>query len=80
LVNLVDEWDVLQDYAGDKQGYYKGLGADNAIEVRVATGRLGFRRQFDSNADPLLGRIVAFCQSRKYIRISETVRDDLFFK
>lgn len=80
MVNLVENWEVLQEYAGDKQGYYQVLSTDGAIEVRVAIGKLGFKKQFDNNADPLLTKILAFCRSRKYVRISETVRDELFFK
>jgi hypothetical protein len=80
LANLVEDWEVLQEYAGDKQGYYQILSTDGAVEARVATGRLGFKKQFDNNADPLLTRILAFCRTRKYVRISDTVRDELFFK
>ena len=80
MVNLVEDWEVLQEYAGDKQGYYQVLSTDGVVEVRVAIGKLGFKKQFDNNADPLLTRILAFCRTRKYVRISETVRDELFFK
>jgi len=80
LVNLVEEWETLEDYAGDKQGYYQVLGNIGTIEVRVATGKLGFKKEFDDNADPLLTRILTFCKFRNYIKISETVRDELFFK
>lgn len=27
MVNLVKEWEVLEEYAGDKQGYYQVLNA-----------------------------------------------------
>lgn len=80
MVNLVDTWEVLEEYAGDKQGYYQVLSTDGTIEIRIAIGRLGFKKEFDNNADPLLTRILSFCKTRKYIRISETVRDELFFK
>jgi len=80
LVNLVDDWEVLEEYAGDKQGYYQVLSTDGTIEIRIAIGRLGFKKEFDNNADSLLTRILSFCKTRKYIRISETVRDELFFK
>lgn len=80
MVNLVDDWEVLEEYAGDKQGYYQVLSTDGTIEIRIAIGRLGFKKEFDNNADPLLNRILSFCKTRKYIRISETVRDELFFK
>ena len=80
MVNLVEDWEVLEVYAGDKQGYYQVLSTDGTIEVRIAIGRLGFKKEFDNNADPLLTCILSFCKTRKYIRISETVRDELFFK
>jgi hypothetical protein len=80
LVNLVEDWEVLEGYAGDKQGYYQVLGSDGSVEVRVAIGRLGFRKEFDKKADPLFSRILAFCNARKYVRINESVRDELFFK
>ena len=56
------------------------MSTDGTIEVRIAIGRLGFKKEFDNNADPLLTCILSFCKTRKYIRISETVRDELFFK
>ena len=80
MVNLVEEWEVLEEYAGDKQGFYQVLGDGEAVEIRIAIGRLGFKKEFENKSDPLLNRILVFCKSRKYIRISENVRDEFFFK
>ena len=80
MVNLVEEWEVLEAYAGDKQGFYQVLGDPEAVEIRVAIGRLGFKKEFDNKGDPLLNRILGFCKSRKFIRISKSVRDEFFFK
>ncbi len=80
MVNLVEDWEVLLDYAGDKPGYYQVINNDGLMEVCLTVGRLGFKKQFDNNADPLLDRIMSFCRTRKYVRISETIRDELFFK
>lgn len=80
MVNLVEDWEVLEGYAGDKQGYYKVLSSDGLVEVRVAKGRLGFRKEFDKKADPLFSRILALCNARKFVRINESVRDELFFR
>ena len=81
MVNLVEEWEILEDYAGDKQGFYQIIedGAET-VEIRVAIGRLGFKKEFQNKGDMLLNRILSFCKSRNYIKISETVRDELFFK
>ena len=80
MVNLVEDWEVLEEYAGDKQGYYQILYSATGVEIRVATGRLGFKNEFESAKDPLLNRILSFCRSRKYVKVSENIRDDFFFK
>ena len=80
MVNLVEEWEVLEDYAGDKRGFYQILGDAEAVEIRVAISRLGFKKEFDNKGDMLLNRILSFCRSRNFIKISENVRDDFFFK
>ena len=80
LVNLVENWEALEDYAGDKQGFYQLLSDAEAVEIRVAIGRLGFKKEFDNKAVPLLNRILSFCKSREFIKISENVRDEFFFK
>lgn len=80
MVNLVEDWEVLEEYAGDKQGFYQVLGEGEAVEIRVAIGKLGFKKEFENKNDALLNRIIAFCKTRKFIRITENVRDEFFFK
>ena len=67
MVNLVEDWEVLEDYAGDKQGFYQVLGDAEAMEIRVAVSRLGFKKKFDNKGDMLLNRILIFYRSRKLI-------------
>ncbi len=66
MVNLVEEWEVLEDYAGDKRGFYQVLGNVEAVEIRVTIGRLGFKKEFENKSAPLLNRISGFYRSRKY--------------
>ena len=80
MVNLVDEWEVLEEYAGDKQGFYQLIYGGKGVEIRVAVGRLGFKADFESGKDPLLNRILSFCSAQSYIKVSENIRDDFFFK
>jgi len=77
---LVEDWEVLEEYAGDKQGYYQILYSAKGVEIRVAVGRLGFKKKFKSAEDPLFNHILSFCNSRKYITVSENIRDEFFFK
>lgn len=80
MVDLVEDWEILERYAKDKQGYYQILGDDEVLEIRVTVGRLGFKKEFKNKEDTLLNQILAFCESRKYIKISQSIRDEFFFK
>lgn len=80
LVNIIEDWDVLEEYAGEKLGFYQLLASDGLFEIRVQTGRVGFKREFENGNDPLLTKILDFCRRHRYIRVSQTARDEQFFK
>ncbi len=80
MVNIIEDWEVLEEYAGEKLGFYQLLDNDGAIEIRVQTGRVGFKQEFALGSDELLCKILDFCKKRRYIRVSENMRDDQFFK
>jgi len=80
LVNLVEEWEAIEEYAGDKQGFYQILSGGKGAEIRVTVGKLGFKQSFDDSKDPLLDRIIRFCGFQNYLKISESIRDEQFFK
>ena len=80
MVNIIEDWDVLAEYAGEKLGFYQLLSNDGIIEIRIQTGRIGFKREFENSSDPLLNKIMDFCKKHRYIQISENMRDDQFFK
>ena len=80
LVNIIEDWDVLAEYAGEKLGFYQLLENDGKIEVRVQTGRVGFIKEFDDPNDKLLNKILDFCRKSGYLQITRSKRDDQFFK
>ena len=80
LVNIIEDWDVLAEYAGEKLGFYQLLGNEGAIEIRVQTGRIGFKKEFKAGDDSELLKILDFCKKHRYIQISEHLRDEEFFK
>ena len=80
LVNIIEDWDVLEEYAGEKLGFFQLLVNDGMTEIRVLTGRLGFKREFKNREDPLYNKIMDFCRRNRYIRVSQTARDEQFFK
>ena len=80
VVNIIEDWDVLAEYAGEKLGFYQRFTIDGTEEIRVQTGRLGFVREFTNRDDPLYKKILDFCRKSRYIEISRTARDEQFFK
>jgi hypothetical protein len=80
MVNIIEDWGVLEEYAGEKLGFYQLISNDGTYEIRVQTGRLGFKAEFEQPDDPLLNKILRFCKRHSYIRIRQTTRDDNFFK
>jgi hypothetical protein len=80
LVNLVEDWEIVEEYAGDKQGFYQILSGGKGVEIRLTVGKLGFKQSFDNAKDPLLERIIKFCGFQNYVKVSENIRDEQFFK
>ena len=80
MVNIIEDWDVLAEYAGEKLGFYQILAVDGTIEIRVQTGRIGYKKEFENGNDPLLNKILDFCKKHRYIQIRENMRDEQFFK
>lgn len=66
MVNIIEDWDVLAEYAGEKLGFYQLLSNDGIIEIRVQTGRIGFKREFENGKDPLLSKILDFCKKHRF--------------
>ena len=80
MVNLVEDWNILEEYVGEKLGFYQILAIDGSFEVHVMTGRLGYRKEFKDGNDKLLNQIIDFCKKQRFIQISEHLRDEDFFK
>jgi hypothetical protein len=80
LVNIIEDWDILEEYAGEKLGFYQLLESDGNFDIRIQTGRIGFKREFEKADDSLLNKILDFCRKHRYIRVSEHLRDEEFFR
>lgn len=80
MVNLIEDWEVLEEYADEKLGFYQILAIDGSFEIRVMTGRIGFKREFKDGNDKLLNQILDYCKKRRFILISDHLRDQDFFK
>lgn len=80
LVNIIEDWDVLEEYAGEKLGFYQYFTTDEIFEIRVQTGKVGFKKEFENDTDELLLKILSFCRRHGYIRVCQTSREEDFFK
>jgi hypothetical protein len=80
LVYLVEDWKEIEEYAGDKQGFYQILEGGKSVEIRVTVGKLGYKKDFDNSKDKLFESIIEFCGFQNYVKISENIRDEQFFK
>lgn len=71
----------MEQYGTEPQTVYQILKAEEEkTVVRVAAGRIGFRKEFDDPADPLINRIIEFCRSESYVKLDTNVEADHFFK
>ena len=79
VVNLIDDWGVLEEFVGEDRGFYQRLGNEGSIEIRVQTGKIAFKKVFKRRDDSELLKILNFCKYR-FIQISGQMRDEEFFK
>ena len=80
MVYVVEDWETIEEYAGDKQGFYQILPGGEGVEIRVAVGKLGYKQSFKDSKDPLLNCIIKFCGFQNYIKVSENIWADNFFR
>ncbi|HIJ08002.1 TPA: hypothetical protein HA274_01430 [Candidatus Bathyarchaeota archaeon] len=84
MVNIVEEWKEMEEYASkachSTARAYQTIENGDKTTVRVQVGRFGFEKQFLDVNDTLLREIQAYCSSGKFLNVSKTVPDDQFFK
>ncbi len=80
MINIIEDWNVLVECAGEKFGFYHYQIDGGCIDLSVKNGNIGFRKEFENVNDPLLKKIMAFCKERGYIEIIENECDDQFFR
>ena len=81
MVNLVEEWSDVEDYAYQcRYGYYQVRDAADGTEIRVSVGRLGYIHAFKDPNDTQLTRIITFCKTQGFIKILGSIPNELFFQ
>ena len=79
-MNLVEDWKNLEDYSQFcRYGTYQVNDVVDGVEIRVLVGRFGYVKTFTDSKDQQLSRILAFCDTRGFIKVHGSIADELFF-
>ena len=89
MVNIVEDWREMKDYAADASRQtgraYQVSDIETPdkkkiVQLRVQVGKFGFQLECPDRNDTLYREIVAFCQQESFLNVSKTIPDDQFFK
>ena len=80
LVYIVEDWEVVKEYACHKDGFYQVISDGEGEEIRLKSGQIGFEKQFDNKNDPLLKEIKKFCKDGHYIKVNKNIWSESFFR
>ena len=69
----------MEVYGTEEQRIYQILAEEEKTIVKVVAGEIGFRKEFADTKDPLIGRIVEFCEDRDFVKLDKSVKVDHFF-
>ena len=79
-MNILEEWVAFEVYSGCNSGFYRLIENKCTFEIRVKFGSVGFKRDFEDGADPLLLRILDFCRKNGYVKVRQSASERTFFK
>ncbi len=48
--------------------------------IRVVAGDVGFEKEFDDPNDPLIVRIIKFCEDTEFVKLNKKENVESFFK
>jgi hypothetical protein len=81
LVQIVEDWETIENNSTEQQTIYQVLEAEEEkTVVNVLAGRIGYKKVFDNPKDPLIERIIKFRKSQYFVKFSQSVNPDHFFK
>ena len=70
----------MEVYGTEEQRIYQILAADGEkTVVKVVAGEIGFWKEFANPEDPLISRIIEFCEDRYFVKLDKSVKVDNFF-
>jgi len=79
LVYLVEDWTAMEVYGTEEQRIYQINAEEEKTVVKVVAGEIGFKKEFADPKDPLIKRIIEFCEDRYFVKLDKSVKVDNFF-
>ena len=85
MVDLVEDWEDLADYARSlpksiKAGSsYQLRESKHGVEIKVRVCRYGYSKEFKDENDVELIKILAFCKVEEFIKVTGSTPTDFFF-
>jgi hypothetical protein len=79
LVYLVKDWKNMEKYGTEPQQIIQVLAEEQKTVIRVVAGEVGFQKEFDNPKDPLISRIIKFCE-KDFIKLEKREEVDSFFE
>jgi len=81
MVNIVSDWEMLEEYAEwCRIGQYQVSSNLDGKEVRVLVGRFGFVKTFADEKEPILDHIIKFCKHNHFVKVVDSIPEEIFFK
>jgi hypothetical protein len=85
LVDLVEDWEDLADYARSLPesirvgSSYQLRKSKHGVEIKVRVCKYGFSKEFKDEDDVELIKILAFCKVEEFIKVTGNTPTDLFY-
>ncbi len=89
MVNIVEDWKVVKDYATKASSQTGRAYQVSDIEtqdkkkvvlLRVLVGKFGFQMEFPDRNDDVYREIMDFCKYERFLNVSKTIPDEQFFQ
>jgi len=79
MVYVTEDFNAFQNYAENcRVGTYQIKQVVDGLEIRVRAGRLGYIAVYESDQDSTLKRIRRFCETQGFVKIEQTISDEVF--
>ena len=70
----------MEAYGTELQRIYQILAAvEEKTVISVIAGEIGFQKEFDDPKDPLIRRIIKFCEKQEFVKLDKRENIDSFF-